>query len=83
LSASVTKGTVFVASPSATASSPVAAGSSVPAWPAFCASSARRTVLTTSVEVRPAGLSITIQPETGCPLRLRDMLSPFPEAGRR
>ena len=31
------KGTVLVASPSAIGSTPVASGSSVPAWPAFCA----------------------------------------------
>ena len=36
-----------------------AAGSRVPAWPAFFASSAHRTLFTTVVEVIPAGLSIT------------------------
>src|SRR5207237_10749657 len=65
------KGTVFVASPSATASTPEAIGSSVPAWPAFCASKTRFTMPTTCVEVTPIGLSMIIQPCTGSPLRLR------------
>src|SRR3954464_1135317 len=64
-------GTVFVASPKATASTPVARGSSVPACPAFCASNTRRTIATTCVEVMPSGLSTTTQPCTAAPLRLR------------
>src|SRR5579862_469729 len=65
------KGTVFVASPSATASTPEAMGSSVPACPAFCASKARLTVATAWVDVVPTGLSTTTQPCTASPLRLR------------
>ena len=41
---------------SAIASSPVAAGSSVPAWPAFRASSAHFALATTAAEVGPRGL---------------------------
>src|SRR5690242_9218604 len=53
------------------ASTPVAIGSSVPAWPAFCASKMRRTWPTTCVEVRPLGLSTMTQPWTGEPFFLR------------
>ena len=65
------KGIVLVASPSAMAKTPVASGSSVPAWPAFLASSAQRTLLTTEVDVMPAGLSTITHPEISRPLRLR------------
>src|SRR6185437_925856 len=59
------------------ASTPVAMGSSVPAWPAFWASKMRRTIPTTCVEVTSFGLSITTQPWTGVPLRFRAMLCCF------
>src|SRR5688572_23065837 len=50
---------------------PEASGSSVPAWPAFCASKIRFTMLTAWVEVRSTGLSRISQPSTFCPfLRL-------------
>src|ERR1700733_4905933 len=65
------KETVLVASPNATASTPDASGSSVPACPAFWASKMRRTAETVSVDVTPIGLSTTTQPCTGAPLRLR------------
>ena len=68
------KETVLVASPSAMGSTPVASGSSVPAWPAFCAWKARRTRPTAWVEPRPSGLSSTTQPLTGRPLRLRPIV---------
>src|SRR6266498_978703 len=45
-----------------TTRTPVAAGSSVPAWPALSAPSARRTRFTTSKLVGPAGLSTTRTP---------------------
>src|SRR6185312_1295541 len=63
--------TVLVASPSAIGSTPVASGSSVPPWPAFSASSARRTAATARLEVMPNGLSRTSQPCSGTPRRLR------------
>src|SRR4051812_48729902 len=43
---------------------PVASGSSVPAWPAFLAEKARLTTDTAWVDVMPIGLSSTIQPST-------------------
>src|SRR5829696_1415125 len=43
---------------------PEASGSSVPAWPAFLAFSARFTAATAWVEVMPTALSSTIQPFT-------------------
>src|SRR6185436_8381809 len=50
---------------------PLASGSSVPAWPAFCASKMRFTMLTAWVEVRSTGLSRISQPSTLLPfLRL-------------
>src|SRR5919107_740537 len=60
----MTKGTVLVASPSAIGRIPEASGSSVPAWPAFLAVSARLTVATAWVEVMPTPLSSTTQPWT-------------------
>src|SRR5690349_11891474 len=54
----------FVASPSAITSTPLASGSSVPAWPALAAFSARRTRPSAVVEPIPAGLSRTSQPST-------------------
>src|SRR6185437_16492119 len=59
--------TVFVASPSAIGSTPVASGSSVPPWPALAASSRRRTAPTAWLELMPEGLSSTSQPCTGWP----------------
>mgnify|MGYP004281156419 CR=1 FL=1 len=51
-----------------------ASGSSVPACPAFLAFKAQRTLFTMAVEVMPAGLSTTSQPEISRPLRARAML---------
>jgi hypothetical protein len=51
-----------VARPSTSASTPVAAGSSVPVWPMRRSASARRTRATTSCDVGPAGLSTTNRP---------------------
>src|SRR3954451_14420949 len=52
-----------VARPTSTISSPVANGSSVPAWPTRrMPGSSRRTIATTSCEVFPAGLSTRITP---------------------
>src|SRR5258708_16037298 len=63
--------TVWVASPSAIGSTPVASGSSGPPCPAFSASSARRSAATARLEVMPGGLSRTSQPWSGTPRRLR------------
>src|SRR5215218_4411582 len=60
----MTKETVLVASPSAIGRTPVASGSSVPAWPAFLAAKARLTIETACVEVMLIGLSRTTQPST-------------------
>src|SRR4051812_16140684 len=54
---------------------PVASGSSVPAWPAFCALNSRRTFDTASVEVISYVLSRQIQPCTGSPFFVRPMVS--------
>src|SRR5262245_30106160 len=51
-----------VAGPTATTRTPVARGSSVPAWPALCRRISRCTRLTTSRDVSPAGLSILSRP---------------------
>src|SRR5689334_16203455 len=53
-----------VARPSSTTRSPVAKGSRVPACPARDALVARRTIATTSCDVRPAGLSTSASPQT-------------------
>src|SRR4051794_82686 len=58
---------------------PVAIGSSVPPWPAFSALSRRRARAITWVDVIPGGLSMTSQPWTGSPFRLR---ATAPSAGR-
>src|SRR5689334_18428976 len=50
---------------------PVARGSRVPAWPAFCASKMRFTTLTAWVEVMSAGLSRISQPSTFWPFLRR------------
>src|SRR6185436_9025418 len=64
-----------VARPTSTSSSPVANGSSVPAWPTFVPfPSRRRTCATTSCEVTPAGLSKRMTPSTGRSLELRGNL---------
>src|SRR5271167_3629788 len=52
----------LVARPTSTSSSPVANGSSVPAWPVFTPPSARRTAATTLCELMPAGLSSSSTP---------------------
>ena len=44
-------------------STPVAIGSSVPAWPTLRVPASRRTRATTSCEVNPAGLSTTTRPD--------------------
>src|SRR5438270_1272340 len=51
-----------VAGPMATIKTPVASGSSVPAWPTLCGRTSRCTRLTTSRDVIPAGLSILSRP---------------------
>src|SRR4051794_13360962 len=52
-----------VARPRSTSSTPVANGSSVPAWPTFVARPcSRRTAATTSCDVFPAGLSTRRSP---------------------
>src|SRR6185312_576720 len=62
----MTKGTVLVASPSATGSMPEASGSSVPACPARLAVNRRLMTPTACVEVMPTGLSRITQPCTSC-----------------
>ena len=59
---SVIMGIVLVASPNAIANKPVAAGSSVPEWPAFLASKHHFILLTTAVDDKPSGLSTKSQP---------------------
>src|SRR5438132_12463745 len=54
--------TLVAARPTRTTSSPVANGSSVPAWPVRGPPSARLTAATASCEVIPAGLSIKSTP---------------------
>jgi hypothetical protein len=61
-----------VASPKATAKSPVASGSKVPAWPAFLALKSQRTLLTTALEEIPACLFTKTQHEIFSPDRRRD-----------
>src|SRR6185295_3842665 len=74
-SPSTANDTVFVASPSAIGRMPVASGSSVPEWLAFCASNARRTAPTACVDVIFGGLSRTSQPWTGLPFLRRAIVS--------
>src|SRR5690349_16861735 len=50
-------------------STPVAIGSSVPAWPTRRVRASRRIRATTSCDVRPPGLSTTTNPSTGILLR--------------
>src|ERR1700742_3930863 len=52
------------ARPTSTSSSPVANGSSVPAWPALRTPSPRRVASVRSCEVLPAGLSTRTRPST-------------------
>src|SRR5271166_582830 len=59
-----TTGTVLVASPKATGSTPEASGSSVPACPAFLALNRSLSRPTAWVEETPTGLSRLIQPST-------------------
>src|SRR5262249_35872564 len=77
---SMTNGTVFVASPSATGRQPEARGSRVPAWPARLALNRRLITDTAWVEVMPTGLSSTTQPCTSNFSRLRCCL-PSPACG--
>src|SRR5216684_3454725 len=56
-------GVSLVASPIRTGRTPVAPGSSVPAWPTRRTRSRRRTSATTSNDVAPAPLSTTSTPE--------------------
>src|SRR5262245_15776783 len=77
----MTKETVLVASPSAIGRTPVASGSSVPAWPAFLAANARLTTETACVDVRPIGLSSTSQPSTSRFSRRRCAGGAFNEVG--
>ena len=60
---------LFVASPKASAKSPVASGSKVPAWPAFLAPSAHLALLTKAADVIPIGLSMINHPDMSRPLR--------------
>ena len=53
-----------VARPQASGSTPVASGSSVPVWPMRDSWRARRAAATTSCDVRPGGLSMTITPSS-------------------
>ena len=64
-------GIVLVASPNAIANKPVAAGSSVPEWPAFLASKHHFILLTTAVDDKPSGLSTKSQPSILRPFFLR------------
>jgi len=57
----------FVAGPMAMTSTPLASGSSVPAWPVFAPPAFRLTNSTTSIEVGPSGLSMTSMPERSGP----------------
>ena len=54
-----------------TTSTPVAIGSSVPAWPTLRVPSSRRTRPTTWCEVQPAGLSQMTRPDVSRPARRR------------
>ena len=54
-----------VAVPTSKSRSPLANGSSVPAWPVLTPPSARRTAATTSCEVMPTGLSTSSTPSMG------------------
>src|ERR1700744_4373553 len=56
---------------------PVARGARVPPCPAFCASSARFTLLTACVLVIPCGLSRISQPSILRPRFCRAIYSPF------
>src|SRR5262245_4052976 len=60
---------------------PLASGSRVPAWPAFCASKMRFTRLTAWVEVRSTGLSRISQPSTFSPFLRLIVLILFEVAG--
>ena len=64
---------VFVASPKAIGKTPVASGSNVPACPTFFALKAHLILVTTPVDVMPAGLSIIIQPFILLPLRFETL----------
>src|SRR5690606_4285573 len=52
---------------------PEASGSSVPAWPHFCALNSHLILETASVEPKSTGLSRISQPETARPLGLRGL----------
>ena len=67
-------GMVLVASPKATTNKPVAAGSKVPAWPAFCALKHHFILLTTAAEEMPAGLSTNNQPCIDLPFFFRSLI---------
>src|SRR5690606_29051937 len=64
-------------------SKPVASGSSVPAWPAFCAPNSHLILATASVEPVLYGLSSTTHPEIGLPffLPLRAIKDLFHSSG--
>src|SRR5690348_5578721 len=58
-------GTERVALPRQHTTTPVARGSSVPAWPVLTPPAARRTRRTTCIELQPSGLSTTSTPWIG------------------
>src|SRR5208337_334964 len=74
--------TVLVASPKATGNMPEASGSSVPACPAFLALNRRLSLDTAWIEVRPTGLSSTIQPLTSTRVERGALTSDCPDPTR-
>src|SRR5690606_41320183 len=72
LGSTETNGTSLVASRTASGSTPVACGSSVPRWPTRRVPNQRRAASTTSCDVPPAGLPTTRKP-----------LGPGPSSARR
>ena len=67
----------FVAYPKHKGSSPLAKGSSVPVWPAFCAFRRRRAFCKALLLDKPTGLSSNKTPSIFKPLRRRPNYSPL------